>query len=172
MPEFDQIAIALQDRIERVRQDQGHPHYGPGGYFYWWLAHHYMADDIRFSDLRPDAERTLYDTRFGEVVLITERSIARIAYAHAADSDQRDPTQEFGSASISLRAYSACDVSLAWRDRSLRIRRRRFGPGVDPSPLEPDSIDLVVGDWTVALPGERVLDGDAYFNELRSALRL
>lgn len=172
MSEFDQIALRLMEHIEGDRQRRGAATYGPGAYFYWWLAHHFTADDIRFSDLRPDVERTEYDARYGELVLITDRSIARIGYDHAADSDQRDPTQEFGSASISFRPYSACDVSLAWRDRSLRIHKSRFGPDVDPSPIGPDSIDVAVGDWTLALPGERVPDGDAYFKQLRSAVGL
>jgi hypothetical protein len=160
--------IELQQKIEQHRSFGSN--YGPGVYFYWFIAHHFTAADVLFSDVAVDRERTTYNERFGRVFLVTDTALVLAAYENAAEDADGDPQQNFGTGNVQFHARASLGTSLSWPGRSLRVPKNQYGNTPSRVRLPAGALTLRAGELTVSLPGDDADDGDDYVARLRSAL--
>jgi hypothetical protein len=163
-------ALQLQAAIEAHRP-QYNTAYGPGGYFYWFLAHHMSAEDVLFADLAPEQNRTVHSARSGRLFVVTPRWFWILDYNDAADEADGTPNQNFGTVDLSTYPREAGTImSVEWPVRTLRVAQP--GHGATPTGVRLDAKTITVNGrgWAVSLPGESAPDADAYFARLRKAI--
>lgn len=143
--------------------------YGPGAYFYWFLAHHVSASDIRFAELQRDSTNTDYSARAGKLFIVTDSSVILLDYAGAAEQEDGDPRQDFGRADLEIYPLNSVR-SVTWKSRNLAIVSSN-GPA--SASVDANAIVVVGEGWSFAMPPERMrIGGDAYFAKLRAALHI
>lgn len=162
--------VELQHAIEQHRSFGAR--YGPGTYFYWFMAHHFAAADVQFADVRIDADRTTYNERFGRVFLVTNTTLVIADYENAAEDADGDPQQNFGTVNLEFHSRDPSTTSVTWTGRSLRVPKNQYGSTPRGVRLPAGALTLQSGGLTISLPGEDADDGDDYVERLRSAIGL
>ena len=161
----------LQDAIEKHRPPYG-TYYGPGRYFYWYLAHHMAANDVLFADVGPDRDRTDHTTRCGRLFVVTSRWFWVIDYSGAIDEPD-GTNQGFGTANLAMYPREPGAItSVEWPERDLRIPSPPTGATQPGIRIDARTITLAGKGWTVQLPGESLYGADDHFARLRAALEV